>query len=199
MAQKGVYTFTLKKKELVAVVAGIIVTYVMVFLLGYTLGKESTPVVSEVAVGEYQSQEEASQQSVPPPPPVPPAEEPEQSPPPPAEVKLPIQPAPSRPAPQEKTLEQKVKPEVEIPVKPIKKPEKPVPFRYFVQAGAFSKASSARSLKCRLKKKGYRVQVMKVGSLYKVLIGPYTTEKEAIEAKKKLVRDERIYGYIVKY
>ena len=184
MAKSKAYTFTLKRKELIAVIAGIIVTYVMVFLLGYTLGKESTPDKLLVSQGYVESEPSNW-----------------------------IPPAPSHEEPQENTAppialpennntanESTPKGEIEIPVKPIKTPPSvSAPVRFFVQAGAFSKSSSAERLKERLQQKGYKVTIMKVNNLFKVLIGPFSTIEEAKKNKKKLVRDERIYGYIVKY
>ena len=185
----GVYTFTLKRKELLAVLAGLIVTYVMVFILGYTLGKESSPVVP---VEQPVVQEETA-----PPPQIPPAPQvPEQ----PVAKTQKASPAPAPEAPSEnQTPSQKAQASVEIPIKPVKRMEAKEPFRYFVQAGAFSKKSSAEALKKRLQSKGYKVQIRKIGGLYKVLIGPFMTQEEACKSKKRLIRDEKIYGYTVKY
>ncbi len=190
MAKQEGYTFTLKKKELIAVIAGILVTYIMVFLLGYTLGKESSPNQLLVSQGYVEPE---------PPPITPPISSP-------AKPEEPILPAPppepeappiAPPQPQAKPTH---KPEIEIPIRPIKKPPsvKPAPIRFFVQAGAFSKRSSAEKLKDRLVSKGYKVEIMKVGGLYKVLIGPFASMEEAQKSKRQLIKDERIYGYIVK-
>ncbi len=180
-----VYTFSLKKKELFAVVAGILVTYIMVFILGYSLGKESVPPQSfevsstyeapseeKVVIGE--GQEEA--------PPIVTEKTPKEEP--------SVNASSSREIP------------LEIPIKPIKQPAStshPSYVRFFVQAAAFSKQKLALSLKKSLVEKGYKVEIIKVGQLYKVLVGPFSSEDEAKKVKRKLVRDEKIYGYIVKY
>lgn len=190
-----VYTFTIKRKELFAVVAGLLITYVMVFLLGYSLGREFSS-VQPVAVEGYESVQPEQSEPEEPEHIVIAKEEPSHQEPS-SEVSIPVvKPPASGPSKPEK-------PAVEIPIKPIKQPpasaKPPSPaVRYFVQAGAFSKHSSATALKKRLEDKGYRVTIMKVGPLYKVLVGPFSSEEDAKRSKKKLIKDEKIYGYIVK-
>ena len=190
-----VYTFTLKKKELIAVIAGILVTYLMVFILGYTLGKESVPVSISTIAETYEQQEAESSEPTVPPETSPPIATTQQERPTSAPTTLPKANETFTPSPK---IEKK-EVAVEIPVKPIKHEEKKSFTRYFVQAGAFSKKKSAERLAERLKEKGYKITVMKVGGLYKVLIGPFVSKKEAIKNKGRLIKDEKIYGYIVHY
>jgi cell division protein FtsN len=194
MAEKrpSTYTFTLKKKELIAVVAGILVTYVMVFVLGYSLGKEAAgPIVPPTAQTSLQE------------------ENPITTPSPKTEESLPIAPPKEeKPTQKEVTVHPPAStqitkktevPTVKIPVHPIKKvEERKSPLRYFVQAGAFSKEETAHRLFRRLKEKGYPVKIAEVGKLHKVLIGPFTSRDEAVKAKRRLIKDEKIYGYIIK-
>ena len=184
-----VYTFSLKKKELFAVVAGILVTYVMVFILGYSLGKESVPPQSFEVSSTYEAPSEEKvvigegQEEVPP------------------IVTEKKQKEPSLNTPSVNVSTAKEIP-LEIPIKPIKQPaspSRPTYVRFFVQAAAFSKQKLALALKRSLVEKGYKVEIIKVGQLYKVLVGPFSSEDEAKKVKRKLVRDEKIYGYIVKY
>ncbi len=191
-----VYTFTLKKKELIAVIAGILVTYLMVFILGYTLGKESVPVSISTIAETYEQQEAESSEPTVPLETSPPIATTQQERPTSAPMTLPK--ANETATPRPKKIEKK-EVAVEIPVKPIKHEEKKSFTRYFVQAGAFSKKKSAERLAERLKEKGYKITVMKVGGLYKVLIGPFVSKKEAIKNKGRLIKDEKIYGYIVHY
>ncbi|BAT72532.1 hypothetical protein TST_1748 [Thermosulfidibacter takaii ABI70S6] len=190
MADKksSTYTFTLKKKELIAVVAGILVTYVMVFVLGYSLGKEASGPVIPPTTQTFQEESPVSSSSL------------KEEATPPIVVTHQRKETNTKPSQSSQAPETKESATVNIPVHPIKKTEeKKTSLRYFVQAGAFSKEKTAHKLRQKLKEKGYPVQIISVGGLHKVLIGPFTTRDEAVKAKRRLIKDEKIYGYIVKY
>ena len=64
------------------------------------------------------------------------------------------------------------------------------PDRYVLQAGAFSKKSSARAQVARLKKLGFKVYTEQVktpkGERTRVRVGPFDDKAEAVQAQKKL-------------
>ncbi|NPA15151.1 MAG: SPOR domain-containing protein [Deferribacteres bacterium] len=179
-----IYTFSFKRKEIVAVLAGLIITYIMVFLLGVEIGKDlfSEPAVvanKEEVVRESEGITEENREE---------------------RIQEPV--VIARKSEENFNQEEKSEEEKEVatPIKPVVKPEKRevIPTsRIFIQAGAFAKKSYALDLLKRLKERGYRAQIREIGKLYKVILGPYPSEKTAKEDLVKLRRDEKIYGYII--
>ncbi len=182
-----IYTFSFKRKEIVAVLAGLIITYVMVFLLGIEVGKDLFTSPSTV-VTETQRFAEVQEEKTPEP--------------------LIITQETTQTAHQEErkiVIIPKVKREerkTEIsPIKPVSKAKKKeaIPTsRIFIQAGAFAKKSYAYNLLKRLRERGYKTEIREIGGLYKVILGPYSSEEEAKRDMLKLRKDEKIYGYIIR-
>jgi DedD protein len=72
---------------------------------------------------------------------------------------------------------------------------------WIVQVGSFSQQPNAISLRDRLKKSGYEVNVQDAkgagGPVYRVLIGPVTDRGAAEKLRDKLAREQRIKGMVL--
>jgi DedD protein len=68
----------------------------------------------------------------------------------------------------------------------VKTVKKAVNGKYYVQVGSFSKYEPNKKFLNSITKLGYKYKYHKVGSLNKVIVGPFQTKKEANHAKKVL-------------
>lgn len=80
-------------------------------------------------------------------------------------------------------------------------PKEPSTRKYTVQVGAFKNAEEAEALKTKLNSKGYRAFViesktMNHGLLHKVMVGTYTTRKEAEVVSIKLRNSEGLRAFV---
>jgi len=91
------------------------------------------------------------------------------------------------PAKYEKPVKQEIEKTVQKPVvkKPVKQTIKKTPAKpavkgnYYVQVGSFGRFSPDKKFLKKITGNGYTYTLHKVGSMTKVLIGPYTTDKAA--------------------
>lgn len=80
-------------------------------------------------------------------------------------------------------------------------PKEPSTRKYTVQVGAFKNAEEAEALKTKLNGKGYRAFViesktMNHGLLHKVMVGTYTTRKEAEMVSIKVRNSEGLRAFV---
>ncbi|GEM_PF-5309788 len=182
-----IYTFSFKRKEIVAVLAGLIITYIMVFLLGIEVGKDlfSSPAPTVVKESqEFAEHAENSEER---------AEEP-------VVIARPTSQQNSNQKANSITGKGAAEEKEVFPIKPVSKPKKQEILPHsniFIQAGAFAQKKYAVDLLKRLRERGYRAEIREIGGLYKVILGPYPSEEKAKEDLIKLRKDEKIYGYII--
>ncbi len=178
-----IYNFSFKKKEIVAILSGLVITYIMVFLLGIEVGKDLYSGGQIITHQQMISLPETKEEK--------------------EVIPVVVKKESTTPQKEENTTTKAKSNKVgeEIPViKPVKNKiqNTTLTFRIFIQAGAFSKKSYAENLSKRLKERGYRTNIKSIGGLYKVILGPYSNEDEAKKDLLKLKKDEKIYGYIVR-
>jgi len=82
--------------------------------------------------------------------------------------------------------------------KPAKKEKATTSVAYYVQVGSFSKYEPNKRFLNSIKKLGFNYKYHKVGSLNKVLVGPFPTRKEAQRAKKVLRAKVEPGAFLVK-
>jgi len=70
--------------------------------------------------------------------------------------------------------------------------------KYYIQVGSFSKYEPNKKFLNSIKRLGYGYKYHKVGSLNKVLVGPFTTREEANRAKKRLRAKVEPGAFLVK-
>jgi len=85
-------------------------------------------------------------------------------------------------------------------VKTTKKPTKKATsfIQYYIQVGSFSKYEPNKKFLTSIKRLGFDYRYHKVGSLNKVLVGPFKTKKEADNAKKVLRAKVEPGAFLVK-
>ncbi len=114
---------------------------------------------------------------------------------------------------QESAAEEKIAPVKSAPVvrkESVKKVSKPVKKRatvaqtattsikYYIQVGSFSKYKPNKKFLSSIKNLGFNYKFHKVGTLNKVLVGPFKTRKEANNAKKVLRAKVEPGSFLVK-
>ncbi len=161
------------------IIMGILVISSLSFTLGYFVGKSiQPPVVSKTSV--ITRQESTEQKNI----------DPEKKE---AVVQEPIQ--------ETQQIAKIQQPQNQQTKEAEKTKETPKTRKYTVQAGVFKDASVAEALKSKLDKKGYRTYIIPFETkrhkkLYKVMVGEFSTRKEAEVLSIKIKNAESLQTFV---
>lgn len=74
-----------------------------------------------------------------------------------------------------------------------------LPDGWYVQVGSFSQQQNASGLRDRLKSAGYNGRMQATGSIFRVLVGPSETRKQAEKTRDQLLSGQQLKGIVIQY